>query len=61
VVALARRLRVNPEDALRLRASRFAGRFRRLETRARADGVDLHDLPAEEWARRWEAAAAGTD
>jgi tetrapyrrole methylase family protein/MazG family protein len=61
VVALARRLRVNPEDALRVRAGRFAGRFRRLETRARADGVDLHDLPAGEWARRWEAAAAGTD
>lgn len=54
-VALARRLRVNPEDALRGRATAFAERFRRLEARARDDGVDLHDLDAEEWGRRWEA------
>ncbi len=43
-VALARRLRVNPEDALRARTNRFADRFRVLEQQARADGVDLHDL-----------------
>ncbi|MGD1053767.1 MAG: MazG family protein [Candidatus Dormibacteria bacterium] len=56
-VALARQLRVNPEDALRARAVGFAARFRSLETAARADGVDLHDLDAEEWRRRWEATA----
>ena len=44
VVALARRLRVNPEEALRGRTMIFASRFRALETKARADGVDLHDL-----------------
>lgn len=54
-VALARRLRVNPEDALRRRAARFATRFRALEATARADGVDLHALPAGEWAARWRA------
>jgi MazG family protein len=54
-VALARQLRVNPEDALRGRAVGFAGRFRTLESAARADGVDLHDLSPEEWRRRWEA------
>jgi uncharacterized protein YabN with tetrapyrrole methylase and pyrophosphatase domain len=54
-VALARQLRVNPEDALRGRAVGFAVRFRTLETAARADGVDLHDLSPEEWRRRWEA------
>lgn len=53
-VALARRLRVNPEDALRARANRFADRFRDLERRAAADGVDLHDIDAPEWRRRWE-------
>jgi tetrapyrrole methylase family protein/MazG family protein len=58
VVALARRLRVNPEDALRTRTNLFADRFRRLEEQARADAVDLHDLDAAEWERRWEAAAA---
>jgi XTP/dITP diphosphohydrolase len=57
-VALARRLRVNPEDALRVRTNDFADRFRAVEGQARADGVDLHDLDAAEWRRRWEAAGA---
>ena len=54
VVALARRLRVNPEEALRGRAARFARRFRALEAQARQDGVDLHDLDADAWRDRWE-------
>jgi len=54
VVALARQLRVNPEDALRGQATAFAARFRRLEARSRQDGIDLHDLDAAEWRRRWE-------
>ncbi len=54
-VALARRLRVNPEDALRSRTNRFVERFRVLEDEARSDGVDLHDLDQAEWRRRWEA------
>ena len=53
VVALARRLRVNPEDSLRERAKQFADRFRVLEEQARADGVDLHDLDDADWSRRW--------
>lgn len=57
-VALARQLRVNPEDALRSRTVIFADRFRRLEATARAGGVDLHDLGPEEWRRRWEEAAS---
>jgi ATP diphosphatase len=57
VVALARRLRVNPEEALRGRTMIFASRFRALETKARADGVDLHDLDDAGWRERWEATA----
>jgi MazG family protein len=57
-VALARRLRVNPEDALRARSNRFAERFRSLERQAAADGADLHDIDTSEWRRRWEATAA---
>jgi MazG family protein len=57
VVALARRLRVNPEEALRGRAMRFAERFRALEVRAREDGVDLHDIDDAAWVNRWEATA----
>jgi XTP/dITP diphosphohydrolase len=55
VVALARRLRVNPEEALRGRAMGFASRFRALEARAREDGVDLHDLDDSDWQARWAA------
>jgi MazG family protein len=55
VVALARRLRVNPEEALRGRAMGFASRFRALEAGAREDGVDLHDLDDADWRARWEA------
>jgi MazG family protein len=54
-VALARQLRVIPEEALRSRTARFAERFRELETQARAEGVDLHDLDAVDWRRRWDA------
>ncbi|HEV7466505.1 MAG TPA: MazG family protein [Candidatus Dormibacteraeota bacterium] len=53
-VAVARRLRVNPEDALRQRADRFAGRFRDLEARAREEGRSLYSVEAEEWERRWQ-------
>ncbi|MBV8301142.1 MAG: nucleoside triphosphate pyrophosphohydrolase [Candidatus Dormibacteraeota bacterium] len=52
-VALARRLRVNAEDALRSRSESFATRFRALESAARSDGVDLHGLDIVEWRRRW--------
>jgi MazG family protein len=55
VVALARRLRVNPEEALRGRAMGFASRFRALEAGARKDSVDLHDLDEADWRARWEA------
>jgi MazG family protein len=58
-VAVARRLRVNPEEALRGRANAFAERFRSLEERARADGADMHELQADDWQRRWEDASPG--
>ena len=54
-VAMARRLRVNPEDALRARTDVFADRFRAVEATARVDGVDLHEVDDAEWQRRWEA------
>jgi XTP/dITP diphosphohydrolase len=56
-VALARRLRVNPEDALRRRALEFADRFRRLEAGVRADGRTLHDVEKAEWPGLWAATA----
>lgn len=56
-VAVARRLRVNPEDALRQRADVFGDRFRGLERHARVEGRSLHDVEKEEWDRRWRDAA----
>lgn len=57
VVALARHLRVIPEEALRRRTATFADRFRALEAQARSEGVDLHDLDVAEWRKRWKNAA----
>ncbi len=58
LVSLARKLKLNPEDALRASGRRFAGRFKALERRARQEGLDLHDLDEAEIERLWEATAA---
>jgi tetrapyrrole methylase family protein/MazG family protein len=54
VVSLARRLKINPEDALRVAGQRFRKRFAETEASLRRDGVDFRDLDAESIARRWE-------
>ena len=57
VVALARRLKVNPEDALRVAGQRFRDRFARLESSLKRDGIDFRGLDPAELARRWDASA----
>jgi tetrapyrrole methylase family protein/MazG family protein len=57
LVSLARKLKLNPEDALRASGRRFAERFRRIEAKARADGLDQHDHGAAELETMWEATA----
>jgi tetrapyrrole methylase family protein/MazG family protein len=54
IVSLARRLKVNPEDALRVAGQRFRRRFAATEASLRNDGVSFGDLDREEQARRWE-------
>jgi uncharacterized protein YabN with tetrapyrrole methylase and pyrophosphatase domain len=54
IVALSRRLKVNPEDALRVAGERFRRRFSDLEASLRQDGVTLGDLASDEITRRWE-------
>jgi tetrapyrrole methylase family protein/MazG family protein len=54
VVSLARRLKVNPEDALRVAGQRFRRRFAETEASLRRDGKDFRDLDAEAIAKRWE-------
>src|SRR6266849_4893929 len=54
VVSLARRLKINPEDALRVAGQRFRRRFAETEASLRRDGVDFGDLDREAIAKRWE-------
>jgi tetrapyrrole methylase family protein/MazG family protein len=54
MVSLARRLKVNPEDALRVAGQRFRRRFAVTEAGLRRDGVTFDDLDREEQARRWQ-------
>ncbi len=54
VVSLARHLRINPEDALRVAGQRFRRRFAQLESGLRNEGSSFHDLGPDDVARRWE-------
>jgi MazG family protein len=56
MVNVARKLGINPEDALRAATGRFQARFRMMEQSARADGRALKDLPIEDLDQYWEAA-----
>ena len=53
VVSLARKLKVNPEDALRVAGQRFRRRFADTEESLRKEGVSFKDLNREELAKRW--------
>jgi tetrapyrrole methylase family protein / MazG family protein len=54
IVSLARSLKVNPEDALRVAGQRFRKRFAQAEATLRKDGVTFSDLDHDEQARRWK-------
>ena len=54
VVSLARKLKVNPEDALRVAGQRFRRRFADTEESLRKEGVSFKDLNREELAKRWD-------
>ena len=58
MVNVARKLGINPEDALRGTTSRFEARFRTMEAQARGEGRVLADMEIEELDRYWEAAKA---
>ena len=55
VAALARRLDVDPETALRKATKRFGERFESMRARADEDGVRLGDLPDAELLARFRA------
>lgn len=56
IVNLCRHLGVDPEAALQDASGRFDKRFRRVESTARDQGHDLHDLPIEDLEARWQRA-----
>ena len=56
VTALARRLGVDAETALRSTTRRFVARFDTMDEAARAEGVRLEDLGEDELLRRFRAA-----
>jgi tetrapyrrole methylase family protein / MazG family protein len=55
IVSLARTLKVNPEDALRVAGQRFRRRFAETEASLREEGVTFGDLDRDEQERRWKA------
>jgi tetrapyrrole methylase family protein/MazG family protein len=54
VVALARKLKVDPEGALRVAGMRFRDRFAATESALREEGKTFADLTSDEIIRRWE-------
>src|SRR6266567_4179359 len=56
LVNVARKLGMNPEDALRAATGRFEARFRIMEQKAKGEGQDLKDLPLDALDQYWEAA-----
>jgi tetrapyrrole methylase family protein / MazG family protein len=54
IVSLARTLKINPEDALRVAGQRFRQRFAATEAAVRSEGKAFSDLSEDEMLRRWE-------
>jgi tetrapyrrole methylase family protein / MazG family protein len=54
IVSLARSLKINPEDALRVAGQRFRRRFAATEAAVQSEGKAFTDLSEEEMLRRWE-------
>jgi tetrapyrrole methylase family protein/MazG family protein len=60
LAALARKLGLNPEDALARANARFRRRFAAMEARARGEGRALDSLTLDEWLAWWGEAKAAT-
>lgn len=58
LVNLARFIKINPEDTLRLATNRFSDRFHFIETQAMASGRAVNELSFLEMDRLWEEAKA---
>ncbi len=58
LVSVARHLRLDPEEALRLANRKFATRFQQVEARVKAANTVLRDLTPDELDRYWNEAKA---
>lgn len=54
MVNIARKHKINPEDALRAANAKFRKRFNRLEEKVHASGRDLKDMTLKEMDRLWD-------
>ena len=54
IVSLARTMKINPEDALRVAGQRFRSRFAAAEAAMRAEGKSFSELEPAELQRRWD-------
>ena len=54
MVSLARAMKINPEDALRVAGQRFRKRFAAAESSLRREGKTFSDLSTDEMLERWE-------
>lgn len=61
LVNLARFLKVNPEETLRLATNRFSERFHYIESQAKASGRAVNELSFGEMDRLWEEAKARSE
>ncbi len=60
LVSVARHLRIDPEEALRLANRKFEGRFKQVEASAGADGKALRDLAPSQLDEYWNQAKLAT-
>jgi tetrapyrrole methylase family protein/MazG family protein len=60
LVSVARHLRIDPEEALRLANRKFADRFQHVESRVAAEDKSLRDLSAQELDEYWNEAKLAT-
>jgi uncharacterized protein YabN with tetrapyrrole methylase and pyrophosphatase domain len=55
LVSVARHLRIDPEEALRLANRKFATRFQHVESAVKSEDKELRDLSPEELDNYWES------
>ncbi len=58
---VARRLKVNPEEALRISTEKFEQRLAFMEKKLLAAGIKLHEVSAAQWDSLWEEAKSFTE